>query len=392
MRQIVSNQPVDCNCESKNKKPNKLIRFRNEKPDTLKRIIYYPAATITIKPQFIAIEVKKMKFGIEFVPNESVLKIAAYAKNAEERGVEYVWITDHYNNRDVYSTIAVLASATNKIKIGAGVTNPYTRSPVVTASCIASVNEIAGGRILLGVGPGDKMTFDALGIAGEKPLTAVKETVTVVRELLKGQKVSFDGDIIHLKNAKLDFTDPKKTGVDMNIPVYVGAQGPKMLETAGAVGDGVLINGSHPDDFKAAVPMIQKGAADAGRNFADIDITAYTCFSIDDDAEKAYAAAKPVAAFIVAGAADPILKRHGIALENRTEIADTIAKGNFKELNTLVTDQIVDKFAVAGSFEDVTAKAKELEKAGVTQIVAGSPLGPNKEKSIKLIGKMIAEF
>ena len=127
-----------------------------------------------------------MKFGIEFVPNEPVFKIAAYAKAAEEAGFEYTWITDHANNREVYSTLAVLALETKKIKIGAGVTNPYTRNPVITAASIATVHEISGGRAILGIGPGDKMTFNALDIDGGKPLTAVKETAGVIRELLKG--------------------------------------------------------------------------------------------------------------------------------------------------------------------------------------------------------------
>lgn len=333
-----------------------------------------------------------MKFGIEFVPSEPAFKIAAYAKMAEEQGFEYVWITDHCNNREVYSTLTALALETSKIKIGTGVTNPYTRSPILAAGSIASVNEIAGGRAIFGIGPGDKTTFEALGITAEKPLTAVKETAEVVRALLTGQKVSYDGDFVKLKNAKLDFADSKKTGVGMNIPIYIGAQGPKMLEMAGAVGDGVLINGSHPDDFKAAAVLIQKGAEAAGRNIKDIDVAAYTCFSVDEDAEKAYAAVKPVAAFVIAGAADIILERHGIAQEIKKEIADAISRGDFKGLNTIITDRMVDRFAVAGSFDECLSKVKELEKAGVTQLVAGSPIGPNKEKSIKIIGKMISEF
>ncbi|MDV0444580.1 putative coenzyme F420-dependent oxidoreductase [Methanimicrococcus sp. At1] len=333
-----------------------------------------------------------MKFGIELVPNEPVFKIAAYTKLAEEQSFEYAWITDHYNNREVYSTLSVLALATNKIKIGAGVTNPYTRSPVMTAASIASVNEIAGGRAVLGIGPGDKMTFEALGLAGEKPLTAVKETAEAVRELLTGKKVTYEGSTVKLKNAKLDFADPKKTGVDMNIPIYIGAQGPKMLETAAAVGDGILINGSHPDDFKAAAVQIQKGADAVGKKAEEIDVAAYTCFSIDDDLDKAYASAKPVTAFIIAGASDVLLERHGISKESKTEIAEAISKGDFKGLQTMITDSMADRFAVVGDFDECMKKVKELEKAGVTQIAAGSPLGPNKEKSIKLIGKMIAEF
>jgi 5,10-methylenetetrahydromethanopterin reductase len=340
-----------------------------------------------------------MKFGIEFVPNEPIPKIASYAKAAEEQGFEYVWVTDHYNNRELYAALSVIALATDKIRIGAGVTNPYTRSSAVTASGIASIHELSGGRAIIGIGPGDKLTFESLGIAADKPLGAVKETVLVLRELLCGGKVSFAGENIQLKNAKIDFADPKKAATTTKIPIYVGAQGPKMLEMAGAVADGVLINASHPDDFKAAAVLIQKGAGSAGRKVGagtddgiDIDIAAYTCFSIDEDAQKAYSAAKPVVAFIVAGAADVLLQRHGISAEDKKEIADAVSKGNFKDLSALVTDKMVDRFAVAGDFDACVQKAKALEKAGVTQIVAGSPLGPNKEKSIKMIGKIIEAF
>lgn len=333
-----------------------------------------------------------MKFGIEFVPNEPVFKLAANAKAAEDQGFEYVWMTDHYNNRDVYSTLTVIASATNKIKIGAGVTNPYTRNPVVTAASIATVNEISGNRTILGIGPGDKMTFNSLGIGGEKPLTAVKETAKVVRELWTGRKVTYEGDTLQLKNAKLDFTNPKKTEKGMEIPIYIGAQGPKMLEMAGAVGDGVLINASHPDDFKIARAQIEKGAQSAGRGLKEIDIAAYTCFSIDEDIEKAYAAAKPVIAFIIAGSGDVLLERHGVSKETKDEIVNAVSKGEFKELNALIKNETADRFAVIGDFETCFQKIKELEKAGVTQMVAGSPIGPNKEKSIRLLGKIIAEF
>ena len=99
-----------------------------------------------------------------------------------------------------------------------------------------------------------------------------------------------------------------------------------------------------------------------------------------------------MAAFIIAGAPEAVLERHGIPIENKKEIADVIREGSFKELPALVTDQMIDKFAVAGDFGMCLKKAKELESAGVTQLVAGSPLGPNKEKSIKLIGRMISEF
>lgn len=324
-----------------------------------------------------------MKFGIEFVPSDPVLKIATYAKLAEEQGFDNVWITDHYNNRDVYTTLTVLALNTNSIKIGSGVTNSYTRNPAITASSIGAVNEISGGRAILGLGPGDKATFDAMGIEWVKPLATTREAIQALRSFFAGEKVSMDGEVVKFGGAKLAF----KTG---DVPIYMGAQGPKMLELAGEVADGVLINASHPKDFEVAVEQIRKGAEKAGRDPAEVDVTAYACFSIDKDPVKAVSAAKVVVAFIVAGSPDLVLERHGIPVEAKGQIGEAIAKGDFGALmGGLVTDQMIEAFAICGTPEDCMQRIRDLEAIGVTQVVAGSPIGPNKEKAIKLIGKEI---
>jgi 5,10-methylenetetrahydromethanopterin reductase len=324
-----------------------------------------------------------MTFGIEFVPSDPVLKIAHYAKLAEQQGFDNVWITDHYNNRDVYTTLAFLALNTNTIKLGTGVTNPYTRNAAITASSIGSVNEISGGRAILGVGPGDKATFDAMGISWDKPLSTTKETIEALRSFFAGKKVEMDGSMVKFGGAKLAF----KAG---NVPIYMGAQGPKMLELAGEIADGVLINASHPKDFEVAVEMITAGAKKAGRDPSEVDVAAYACFSIDKDAAKAVSAAKVVVAFIVAGSPDMVLERHGIDVAAKGAIGNAIAKGDFGALmGDLVTPEMISAFSICGTPDDCKARIKELKDIGVTQIVAGSPIGPNKEKAIKLIGKEI---
>lgn len=324
-----------------------------------------------------------MTFGIEFVPSDPVLKIAHYAKLAEQSGFDNVWVTDHFNNRDVYTTLAVLANNTNSIKLGTGVTNPYTRNIGITASSIGAINEISGGRAILGIGPGDKATFDSMGISWEKPLTTTKESVTALRGYFAGENVSLDGEMVKVGGAKMAF----KTG---DIPIYLGAQGPKMLQLAGEVADGILINGSHPRDFDVALDKIKEGAENAGRDMNDIDIAAYTCFSIDKDAEKAKQEAKVVVAFIVAGSPDVVLERHGIDPEAKKNISDAISKGDFKSLmGDMVTEDMVNAFSVCGTPEDCKQRVNELFNTGVTQIVVGSPIGPKKEKAIKLIGKEI---
>ncbi|ENN95580.1 methylenetetrahydromethanopterin reductase [Methanocaldococcus villosus KIN24-T80] len=325
-----------------------------------------------------------MKFGIEFVPNEPIQKLCYYVKLAEDNGFEFCWITDHYNNRNVYMTLTAIAMNTNKINLGPGVTNPYVRNPAITASAIATLDEISGGRAVLGIGPGDKATFDSLGIEWIKPVTTLKETVEVIRKLLAGERVSFEGKVVKLAGAALNVKPIKK-----NVPIYIGAQGPKMLETAGAIADGVLINASNPKDFEAAIPLIKKGAEAAGRKLEDVDVAAYACMSVDKKSEKAKQAAVPVVAFIAAGSPEVVLDRHGIDKEKVNKIREALKKGNFPEAFGLVDDNMLEAFSIYGTPDEVVDKCKELVKMGVTQIVAGSPIGPDKEKAIKLIGKQV---
>ncbi|MEG3225326.1 MAG: 5,10-methylenetetrahydromethanopterin reductase [Methanobacteriales archaeon Met13] len=321
-----------------------------------------------------------MKFGIEFVPNEPIEKIVKLVKLAEDVGFEYAWITDHYNNQNVYETLALIAAGTETIKMGPGVTNPYVRSPAITASAITTLDQISNGRATLGIGPGDKATFDALGIPWIKPVSTIKEAIAMMQTLMSGGKTE--------TGAQLGGTK----AVQEKIPIYMGAQGPMMLKTAGGFSDGALINASNPKDFEAAVPLIKQGAEAEGKTLKDVDVAAYTCCSIDDDAGKALGAAKIVVAFIAAGSPPPVLERHGLAPDTGSKIGALIGKGDFGGAIGAVTNELMEAFAVVGTPDQFVPKIEALAKMGVTQYVAGSPIGPDKEKSIKLLGKVIDNF
>ena len=319
-----------------------------------------------------------VSFGIEFTANEPAQKLAELVAFSEKNGLEYAWITDHYNNRDCFSLLTHIASKTDTIKLGPGVTNPYTRTAPQLASAIATLHEVSGGRAVFGIGPGDRMTFDSLGIEWKKPVGTVKETVEIIRELLSGKKVSYEGNIHNIKSAKLGFSK------DFKIPFYIGAQGPKMLQLAGKVGDGVLVNASHPLDFKKALPLIKEGGADMN-NF---DVGAYTSFSVAEKRDDALKAAKPVVAFIVAGSPDTVFERHGIDLKSVDAVRSGFKKG-FSEAVSAVTDDMLDAFSICGTPHECVDRIEELVDAGVTQIIPGSPLGPDKVEAIKLIGEKI---
>ncbi len=324
-----------------------------------------------------------MKFGIEFVPYKPVDEIVGLTKKAEEAGFNYCWITDHYNNRNVYSFLTAIARNTQRIELGPGVTNPYHIHPAVTASAIASIDEISNGRAILGISAGDRTVLSSLGIELHKPLTTISESIEIVKKLLAGERANFDGKIFKVRGARLNFKPKRK------IPIYLGAQGPEMLRLAGKVSDGVLINASHPSDLDYAVNGIKRGVDEAGRKLEELDIVAYTSFSVADSAEKAKGAAKPVAAFIVASSPPMVLERHGIAAEDAGKVRDAIASGKFGDAIAGVNDAMLNAFCIYGAQADCIKRIREIAKIGVTQLVVGSPIGPDPAASIEIIRREI---
>lgn len=324
-----------------------------------------------------------IRFGIEFVPVTTIDGLVSSIVQAENVGFDYVWVTDHYTNRCVYIALTVAALNTKRVMLGTGVTNPFHIHPAWTASAIATLNEVSNGRAVLGLGPGDRSTLGQIGISLEKPLTVVRETVEIIRKLWAGEVVNFTGDVFHLSNARLSFKP------SVPIPIYIGAQGPKMLELAGAIGNGVLINASHPKDFEYAIRYIRDGAARAGRRIEEIDVAAYAALSVDEDAIKAREAARSVVAFIVAGAPDNVLERHGIKKEEVEVVRGALAKGDIPRASKAVSDASLEAFSISGTPEECISKIEQLLKIGVTQFVAGSPLGPKKKAAIDIIGKKV---
>ena len=328
-----------------------------------------------------------MTYGIEFVPgNVNVKQVVNFCKLAESKDIDFAWITNHYNNRHCYAVLAAVAQATTTIKMGPGIMNSFTDTPAAMASFFCTLNEISDGRATLGIGPGDLSTLPKIAIHGEKPVAHLEEAVIQIRKLCAGEQVGKAG----LKY--FDYDGAKLTGVTLpdkkkGVPIYIGAQGPKVLELAGKIGDGALINASNPKDFHVAIPIIKKATESVGKK--NFDIGAYTAMSIDKSEKKARNAAKIVAAFIAAGSPPELLTRHGLDLDNVAKIKAALGKFDFKSVGELVGDKEIDAFTIAGTPEMVKAKCEDLTKAGVTQIIFGSPLGPDMTTSIRLLGKYV---
>ena len=221
-----------------------------------------------------------MSYGIEFVPgNITVKQVITFCKLAESKDIDYAWITNHYNNRHCYPTLAAVAMNTTTLKMGPGIMNSFTDTPAAMASYYCTLNEISDGRAVLGIGPGDLSTLPKIAITPDKPVARLEEAVTIIRQLVAGETVTKKGRTF------FDYDGAKLTGVTLpgkkGVPIYIGAQGPKVLDLAGRVGDGALINASNPKDFAVAIPIIKAACDKVGKK--GFDVGAYTAMSIDKD-------------------------------------------------------------------------------------------------------------
>ncbi len=186
-----------------------------------------------------------------------------------------------------------------------------------------------------------------------------------------------------MKGARLNYK------VKGSIPIYIGAQGPKMLKLAGKLGDGVLINASNPLDIKEAVEKIREGEKE--REEGKAKVVVYTSFSIDEDYEKAAEKAAEVVSFIVAGSPPLVLEKHEIPLDKAEDIKNKIMKGKILDAFKSVTPEMIEAFSITGTPTDCLKKVREIIEIGVDQLVVGSPVGPKVKNSMRLVNQEIMQ-
>jgi 5,10-methylenetetrahydromethanopterin reductase len=317
-----------------------------------------------------------MMFGIELTPEHSVSRLTDLGVQAEEAGYDTLFTSCHYNNRDPFAVLTSIANATDEIRVGPGVANPYETHPVTLASKVATLAETSDGRAVFGIGPGDPSTLRNLGLEDQRGLRPVIEAFKTAQKLWAGERVDNDGTFT-ARDAGLNYDPPGA------IPVYVGGEGPHMCRMAGKHADGLLFNGSHPDDLAWAREQVEQGKEDRLDHLGEFDLAAYASVSIAEDGEAAREAARPPVAFIAAGAAPPVLDRHGIDEERASDIGEKISAGDFSEAFGLVTPAMVDAFCMAGTVEEV---ADRMDAVGehADSLVVGSPLGPDLDEAITL--------
>jgi 5,10-methylenetetrahydromethanopterin reductase len=312
-----------------------------------------------------------VKAGLLLLPHDPPARLVETAQLAEAAGYDHFWLADERFFREVYSSLALVAHHTARVTLGPCVTDPYARHPALTAMAIATLDEIAGGRAMLGIGAGIS-GFAELGVKREKPARAIREAIVLIRRLLAGEEVDVHGDVVSFRAGRLDFT-PARAGV----PIYVASNGPLGQRAAGAVADGAIMEGcGNPAEARALGAAVAAGAREAGREPAAVQLVARLNACIGADGKGARDVLRPrVARTLGAGRLRfATLEAQGLALPAaaRASVAGVPYAAGFTpylKLLPLVTDAVVDALTLAGTVEEVTERVVALGRAGIGQIM-----------------------
>ena len=291
-----------------------------------------------------------------------------YVQYAEERGFEAVWQAESRLVRDAIVPMAAYAATTKRIKVGSGVINNWTRNAALTAATFLTLDDLAPNRIILGIGAWWDPLAKNVGINRTKPLLAMREHVTVVRDLLAMKNVTFHGEFVHVTGIELDIVHGRRE--PRNVPIYIGATGPKMIALAGEIADGVLLNYLVSPAYNvAALDQLEQGARLSGRTVDDIDRPQLVVCSVDHDRKKALDGARKLVTQYL-GQQPHIMKASGVSQELLDEIHQVLTwpatEEQIERAMELVPDDVVQLITASGTPEEVRAKVREYVSAGCT--------------------------
>jgi 5,10-methylenetetrahydromethanopterin reductase len=327
------------------------------------------------------------RLGLALSNEAPVAETVALACQAEHLGLSEVWLPESGHGRGLFTVAATVAAATRQINIGIGIVNPFWRHPSLIAMEAAALDEASGGRVLLGLGAA-LWTLRALGEADartQRPLTAMIEAIRVVRGLVRGEP-AVDGQIFAVqRGARLDFPRTRSS-----IPVYVGAVNGGMLHAAGAWADGVQLGAIvSPGYARWSWQQIARGAREAGRDPAAIDLASNVLLSVDSDPRAARDAVRPVLAYYIHRVEPVVLSTGGADHDQVQRVRQAVLDRGVEAGARLVDDALIDTFAAAGDPEHVADRLRAYLAAGLRGVLAWHVIGPDRARSLQLLADVV---
>jgi 5,10-methylenetetrahydromethanopterin reductase len=291
-----------------------------------------------------------------------------YARYAEQCGFEAVWQAESRLVRDAIVPMAAYAAVTDRIKVGSGVINNWTRNIGLLAATFLTLDDLAPGRIICGIGAWWDPLARNVGIERTRPLTAMHETVEVLRRLLNMERVTFEGDFIKVNGIELDVVHGRREPRD--VPIMIGATGDKMMELAGEIADGVVLNYCVPPEYNdRALELLEKGTRKSGRTLNDIDRPQLVVCSVDHDHDRAIDTTRELLTQYLAQQPH-IAKASGVSQDVVAKIQSILGwpatHEQIQEAKYLVPEVLIDRITASGTPEEARTKVAEYRKHGCT--------------------------
>jgi 5,10-methylenetetrahydromethanopterin reductase len=306
-----------------------------------------------------------------------------YVRRAEAAGFEAVWQAESRLVREATVPMAAFAATTERIAVGSGVVNTWTRNVGLLAATFVTLDDLAPGRVLLGLGAWWDPLARRVGVKRRRPLQCMRETVEACRALFTLEKVDFSGEFVSLDGVRIDVVHGDRS--PRRIPIYIGATGPKMLELSGEIADGVIFNYMvSPLYNDSAMERVAEGARRAGRRVDELDRPQLIVCSLDEDRTKALDAARMLLTQYL-GQQPHIMKASGVdsaLIEEIKAVVDWPASAaDIERAAELVPDEVVQMVSASGTREECLAKVAEYMEHGATCPVL-YPLGDDVEAMI----------
>jgi 5,10-methylenetetrahydromethanopterin reductase len=310
------------------------------------------------------------KLSVRLHGGLSAAECVALAKAAEAAGFTSVWFAENLFARGILPAAAACAAATQRLGIGAGVFNPYNRHPTLIAMEIGALDELAGGRVRLGIGSGVGSAVERMGLSYARPVTALGEAIAIVRALLRGEEVSFAGDVFKVDRVKLDYA-PRR-----DIAIFMAGRGDRSLALCGERADGLLVSNMCTAAFVArSAALVREAAARAGRSDA-LGVVRYMPCCVREGRAEAIAAAKRAVGEMLPtywrlgqrleGAKQALTMGSGISEAEYAAAVEGLRGG--EDAAAVLDACFVEAFAIAGTAADCAAQIAACGKVGVTEL------------------------
>jgi 5,10-methylenetetrahydromethanopterin reductase len=291
-----------------------------------------------------------------------------YVKYAESKGFEAVWQAESRLVRDAIVPMAAYAAVTERIKVGSGVINNWTRNIGLLAATFLTLDDLAPNRVICGIGAWWDPLAKNVGIDRKKPLTAMKETVLILRRLLNMERVTFNGEFIHVNGIELDVVHGRRK--PRHVPIMIGATGDQMMELAGEIADGVVLNYCAPPEHNDhTLDLLEKGAVKSGRSLEDIDRPQLIVCSVEHDHDKAIDSTRGLLCQYLAQQPH-IAKASGVSEEIVKQIQSILGwpatEEQIDKAKHLIPDDLIDRITASGTPEEARCCVNEYRKHGCT--------------------------